>query len=159
MAVIIAHPADFLCSAAKQLGLDSLFYGIFSHSNLLLAVRRRLHLAQDERRQSRFHINFSNSLLRKQPRRSSARYPPPSTRHTFETDEYSMLPRGYAINQGQQGVVENEAPLERLRRLRFEVDQLEEELEHKQVPASSSRATASSPTARECPISYHAHTK
>ncbi|POW02339.1 hypothetical protein PSHT_12143 [Puccinia striiformis] len=109
------------CSAAKQLGLDSLFYG--------------------------------------QPRRSSARYPPPSTRHTFETDEYSMLPRGYAINQGQQGVVENEAPLERLRRLRFEVDQLEEELEHKQVPASSSRATASSPTARECPISYHAHTK
>ncbi|KAI7961314.1 hypothetical protein MJO28_001803 [Puccinia striiformis f. sp. tritici] len=103
--------------------------------------------------------HFSNSLLRKQPRRSSARYPPPSTRHTFETDEYSMLPRGYAINQGQQGVVENEAPLERLRRLRFEVDQLEEELEHKQVPASSSRATASSPTARECPISYHAHTK
>ncbi|KAH9449241.1 hypothetical protein MJO28_010347 [Puccinia striiformis f. sp. tritici] len=81
--------------------------------------------------------DFSNSLLRKQPRRSSARYPPPSTRHTFETDEYSMLPRGYAINQGQQGAVEIETPLERLRRLRFEVEQLEEELEHEKVPADS----------------------
>ncbi|KAA1117702.1 hypothetical protein PGT21_020306 [Puccinia graminis f. sp. tritici] len=72
--------------------------------------------------------DFSTSLLRKQPRRSSARYPPPTTRQTFETDEYSILPRGYAIDQ-RQGVVENETPLERLRRLRFEVDQLEEELE------------------------------
>ncbi|KNZ47591.1 hypothetical protein VP01_629g6 [Puccinia sorghi] len=83
--------------------------------------------------------DFSNSLLRKQPRRSSARYPPPTTRRTFETSEYSMLPRGYAVDD-RHGVVENETPLERLRRLRFEVDQLEEELEQEKPSTDSIEA-------------------
>ncbi|KAA1139049.1 hypothetical protein PGTUg99_034657 [Puccinia graminis f. sp. tritici] len=38
-------------------------------------------------------------------------------------------PPSTTTSRPRQGVVENETPLERLRRLRFEVDQLEEELE------------------------------
>lgn len=72
--------------------------------------------------------DFSNSLLRKQSRRPSSRYPPPTARRTFETSEFSILPRGYSIDQCTNAS-EDETPLERLRRLRFEVDQLEEELE------------------------------
>ncbi|PLW14152.1 hypothetical protein PCASD_25030 [Puccinia coronata f. sp. avenae] len=82
------------------------------------------------------NADFSGSLLRKQPRRSSARYPPPTTRRTFDTDQYSILPRGYAIDQ-HPGVLEHETPLERLRRLRFEVDQLEEELEQEKPSPDS----------------------
>ncbi|WAR58962.1 hypothetical protein PtB15_10B303 [Puccinia triticina] len=71
--------------------------------------------------------DFSTSLLRKPPRRASARgYPPPASRsQTFETDEYTILPRGYAVD-GRPG---EETALERLRRLRFEVAELEEEIE------------------------------
>lgn len=71
--------------------------------------------------------DFSTSLLKRQPRRSSARYPPPP-RHTFNTHEYSILPRGYAVSSNEKDG-EVETPLQRLRRLRFEIEQLEEELQ------------------------------
>ncbi|KAI8450287.1 hypothetical protein BY996DRAFT_4587680 [Phakopsora pachyrhizi] len=77
------------------------------------------------------NTDFSNSLLRKHPRRSSARY--------FETSEYSILPRGFSIKKnhndykGSHLIEGDEKPIDRLRRLRFELEELEEELS-KAVP-------------------------
>lgn len=73
------------------------------------------------------HADFSSSLLKPNARQSSARYPLPP-RNGFETNQYSIIPRGYSISTKTQQL-ERESPLERLRRLRFEIEELEEELE------------------------------
>ncbi|EGG06145.1 uncharacterized protein MELLADRAFT_77857 [Melampsora larici-populina 98AG31] len=73
------------------------------------------------------HADFSSSLLKPNPRQSSARYPLPP-RNGFETNQYSIIPRGYSISTKNQQL-EQETPLERLRRLRYEIEELEEELE------------------------------
>ncbi|KAH9819561.1 hypothetical protein DFH28DRAFT_28575 [Melampsora americana] len=72
------------------------------------------------------HADFSSSLLKPTNRQSSARYPLPP-RIGFETNQYSIIPRGYSISTQDQQL--EESPLERLRRLRFEIEELEEELE------------------------------
>ncbi|MBW0493616.1 hypothetical protein O181_033331 [Austropuccinia psidii MF-1] len=84
-------------------------------------------------------VDFSSSLLRK-PSRPSTRYPPRPPRQSFETSEYSILPRGYAIDHSNP-LDQTETPLERLRRLRFEIDELEEELEQQ---SSNGQSTAPS---------------
>ncbi|KAG0149928.1 hypothetical protein CROQUDRAFT_88480 [Cronartium quercuum f. sp. fusiforme G11] len=94
--------------------------------------------------------DFSMSLLKREPRRSSALYPPPP-RRTFETGEYSIIPRGYTVSAEDRDR-EEETPLQRLRRLRFEIEQLEEELEAQVErphfsPAQDVKADSQNPSA------------
>lgn len=105
-----------------SVSFSNLSFSIFAGSEVLVA---------DHCTWSWRIVDFSSSLVPSRRRKHRSQYPPGPI--LPDTDEYSILPRGYSIPgpsrlDGEDNAA-HETPLMRLRRLRYEMEELEAQIE------------------------------